>query len=226
MNVLKVVKDNFQAFLVESAEFTNNENYPIIEEWMISAEFPKKIVPFNKIDKIKNIEDYYICFYCRDEDFTRIKRNPRKYLKMFQKSQGIIGFDYSVYTDMPKVVQKNQMYDNLALTYYYGTNGIKIIPNIRYGIDELTEEFLMAIPKKKLIAIGTYGFIKTIDEQNIWFDNLLRIIERLEPYGIVIYGTLPKDLQRWLKLYNIKFKIYESFHSIEMREVKNNVNKR
>lgn len=226
MNVLKIVKDDFQAFLVESAHFTDGENYPIIEEWMISEEFPDKIVPFNKIKKIKNLEDYYICFYCRDEDFIRIKRNPKQYIKMFQKSKGIIGLDYSVYIDMPKIVQKKQMYNNLALTYFYGSYGIKIIPNIRYGIDELSEEFLKSIPKNNLIAIGTYGFIKTIDEQNVWFENLLKIIESLEPSGIVIYGTLPKDIQNWLRMYNVKYKIYESFHSLEMKEVKNNVNKR
>ncbi|HZJ89602.1 MAG TPA: DUF4417 domain-containing protein [Bacilli bacterium] len=222
---VKKVRDDFQAFLVDGAEFTGPEDYPVIKEWMISDEFPEKIVPFNKIKETKNIEDYYICFYCQDVDFLRIKRNPRRYIGMLQKSKGIIGLDFSVYIDMPKIVQKKQMFDNLALTYFYGANGIKVIPNIRYGIDELTDDFLNAIPKGHLIAIGTYGFIKTVKEQNVWFEHINKIIETLEPKGIIVYGSLPKDFKSWLELNNIKFKVYESYHSKRMREVKNNVNK-
>lgn len=210
----------------ENAEFVSSEDYPIIEEWMIAKDFPNKIIPFNKIYKVKNIEDYYICFYCRDVDFNKIKKNPRRYVSLLQKSKGIIGFDYSIYTDMPKIVQKKQMFDNLALTYFFGKQGIKVIPNLRYGIEEISKNFLEAIPKNKLVAIGTYGFIKTINEQNVWFEHLLKIIDEVNPKGIVIYGSLPQDLQNWLRLYNIEFKIYESSLSKEMKEVKANVNKR
>ena len=58
------------------------------------------------------------------------------------------------------IMQKSQIYDNLSLTYFYGTNGIPVIPNIRCGDDDLLPEFLEAIPKKSMIAIGTHGFCK------------------------------------------------------------------
>lgn len=219
----KKVRDDFQAFLVDGAEFSGPEDYPILEEWMISDVFPEKIVPFNKIKETKNIEDCYICFYCRDVDFLRIRKNPKQYISILQKSKGIIGLDFSVYTDMPKIVQKKQMFDNLAFTYFYGSNGIKVIPNIRYGIDELTDDFLNAIPKDTLIAIGTYGFIKTNKEQNVWFEHINKIIDVLKPKGLIVYGSLPKDFKNWLVLNNVKFKIFDSYRSSRMREVMNNV---
>lgn len=43
-----VVEDLFQAFLVEGANFTEIEEYPIIEDWMIPKVPPKKIMPFDK----------------------------------------------------------------------------------------------------------------------------------------------------------------------------------
>lgn len=220
----KKVRDDFQAFLVEGANFTGPEDYPILEEWMIADDFPENIVPFNKIKETKNIEDCYVCFYCRDVDFLRIKKNPKQFVNILQKSKGIIGLDFSVYTDMPKIVQKKQMYNNLAFTYFFGASGIKVIPNIRYGVDEITEDFLNAIPQGSLIAIGTYGFIKTVKEQNVWFEQINKIIQTLKPKGIVIYGSLPKDFKRWLVLNDIKFKVYESHLSLKMREVMNNAN--
>jgi hypothetical protein len=111
--------------------------------------------------------------------------------------------------------------DQFAAEYLMPLKGIKNLT-----IDELTDDFLNAIPKGHLIAIGTYGFIKTVKEQNVWFEHINKIIEILKPKGIVVYGSLPKDFKSWLKLNNIKFKIYESYHSKRMREVMNNVNKR
>jgi hypothetical protein len=214
------VKDNFQAFLVEDANFVGKEEYPMIEKWMISEDPPQKIIPFNKINEVKNIDEYYICFYCRDEDFSRVKRNPWQYVKVFKRSKGIIGFDFSVHTDMPLIKQKSQINDNLSLTYFYGKAGVNVIPNIRYGVDDTKEDFIKAIPKGSLIAFGTYGFIKSIDEQNVWFIVLLDMIKQLRPSGIIIYGSLPSDLKNWIYLNGVQLYIYPSYMDTRMKEVK------
>ena len=111
-------------------------------------------------------------------------------INFFKRCAGLIGFDFSVHSDMPIVKQKSQMNDNLSLTYFYGKEGIKIIPNIRYGDDDLSDEFLSAIPKHTLIAVGTHGFIKEIPQKAEWYCFLEKIIKELEPSGIIIYGKL------------------------------------
>jgi hypothetical protein len=221
---MKEVKDNFQAFLTEDAKFVSKEEYPLLEKWMIAEEPPNKIVPFNKIKEVKNPEEYYICFYCRDEDFKRVKNNPKKYIEMFKRSKGIIGLDFSVHTDMPLIKQKSQMNDNLSLTYFFGKSGVSIIPNIRYGLEDTKEDYLQTIPKGSLIAFGTYGFIKTIKEQNVWLGVILDVIKIVEPKGVIIYGSLPNDLKNWFHLHNIDLYIYPSYMETRMKEVKQNGN--
>ena len=116
-----VIEDSFQAFLVEGANFTENEEYPIIEEWMIPKEPPKRIMPFDKALNYRgDLSDVYVDTYSRDCTFERVRRNPQIYLGFFSRCGGLIGFDFSVHTDMPIVKQKSQMNDNLSLTYYYG----------------------------------------------------------------------------------------------------------
>lgn len=102
----------------------------------------------------------------------------------------MIGFDFSVHSDMPIVKQKSQMNDNLSLSFYYGKQGVKVIPNIRYGVDELADEFLLAIPQNTLIAIGTHGFIKETYQKAEWYCFLEKVIDVLHPTGIIVYGTL------------------------------------
>ena len=91
---------------------------------------------------------------------------------------------------MPVIKQKAQMNDNLSLTYYYGSNGISVIPNLRCGIDDLLPEFLSALPKRSVVAVGTHGFIKTQHERYNWFCFLETIINEIEPKDVVVYGTL------------------------------------
>lgn len=190
-----IIEDSFQAFLVDGANFTNDEEYPIIEDWMIPENPPKKIMPFEKAINYKgDLSEVYVCTYSRDCTFERVRKNPRKYLNFFKRCAGLIGFDYSVHSDMPVVKQKSQMNDNLSLTYYYGKQGNKIIPNIRYGIDDLSDDFLSAIPKHSLIAIGTHGFIKKIPQKAEWYCFLEKTLNTLEPTGVIVYGKLSGDI--------------------------------
>ncbi len=190
-SLARQVSDSFQAFLVEGATFTKGEEYPILESDMISKDIPENIMPFNKALHYQgDLSKVFVATYAPDESFERVRRNPQCYVNFFKRTAGIIGFDFSIHSDMPIVKQKSQMYDNLALSYYYGKQGIPIIPNLRCGVDELLPEFLETIPTHSLVAIGTHGFIKTIPEKAEWYCIIEEIINKLKPSGIIVYGNL------------------------------------
>lgn len=208
-NENNIVEDSFQAFLVEGASFTKEEEYPVLESWMIPKTPPKKIMPFDKALNYKgDLSEVFVCTYARDPSFERIRRYPRRYVDFFNKCAGLIGFDFSVHSDMPIIKQKSQINDNLSLTFFYGKEGNKVIPNIRYGCDETSQEFLNAIPKHALIAIGTHGFIKTIPQKAEWRCFLEKVIKELEPTGIIVYGHLDGTLLEGMKE-KCRFYFYE-----------------
>lgn len=218
-HILEQVDDSFQAFLVEGASFTAEEEYPIIPPQFVAKELPKKIMHFSKaITCREDLSDTFICFFSPDKSFERVRRNPRRYLSFFKRTAGIIGFDYSIHSDMPIIKQKAQMNDNLSLTYYYGQNGIPVIPNLRCGIDELFPEFISAIPKNSIVAVGTHGFVKTKPERYEWYCFLETVITRLEPSSIVVYGTLNGKMFDELKsLANIV--CYDTWSELRRKEV-------
>ncbi len=162
---------------------------------MIAMDIPKEIMPFNKaINYQGDLSKTFICTYSPDDTFERIRHNPKKYLSFFKRTAGIVGFDFSIHSDMPIVKQKSQIYDNLALTYYYGNHGVPVIPNVRSGIDELTPEFFECIPKGANIAIGTHGFMKKMSEKYEWYCFLEQVIHTLYPINIIVYGTLSCEI--------------------------------
>ena len=220
----EMVSDSFQAFLVEDALFTEDEEYPILPQTMIAKSYPKKIMPFNKaINYSGDLSDTFVCFYAPDESFERVRRNPRKYISFFKRTAGIIGFDYSIHSDMPIIKQKSQINDNLSLTYFFGKHEIPIIPNIRCGNNELLPEFLSAIPKNSAIAVGTHGFIKTKQEKYEWYCFLENIIQALNPSTIIVYGHLTGSIFDDLKA-RVNFIFYDSWINTRFKEVKRNGN--
>lgn len=219
-----VVPDSFQAFLIEGAELTSKEQYPKLRPDMIPSSPPKKILPFNKAINFQgDLSDTYICTFSPDASFERVRRNPRRYINFFKRTAGIIGFDFSIHTDMPLIKQKQQINDNLSLSYFYGNQGINVIPNVRCGVDELLPEFLEAIPKHNKIAIGTHGFCKEISEKCEWRCFLEKVIKELEPSTIVVYGSMNGKIFDDIKR-TANFVFYEPWITTHRKGDRNNVN--
>ena len=206
-----IVLDLFQAYLVEGASFTANEEYPILKKSMSPSFPPKKIMPFSTAITFQgDLSDCYVYFYSPDETFERIRRNPRSYLNFFKRCGGIIGFDFSVHSDMPLVKQKSQLNDNLSLSFFFAKNGVPLIPNCRGGSDCLNDEYLEAFPKHSYIALGVHGFVKRKEQKHEWRVWILTLIQKLEPKGFIVIGHLPQDIINDYKDV-VEFHIYDSF---------------
>lgn len=177
----------FLSYLIEGARRTKPDGYPIIEKWMVATEPPKEVFQWDCRYEVTNPETTGMSFYCRDESFTPILNNPRNYVGKLSKYHCIIGLDASPYDNMPLAVQKSQIYTNLAMTYYYGMQGSKVVPNARLGNDE-TIGMLDALPRETLIGIGTNGFIWNLENRKIFTNQVAIVVDVLRPTGIIVYG--------------------------------------
>lgn len=183
------IRDVFQAELIKGANRTIPDGYPIIEEWMVAKEPPDDLFQWDRRQDVVKPERSGMSFYCNDSGFIPILNNPQGYTEKLRKYQCVIGIDPSPYDNMPLVVQKSQIFNNLAITYYYGKQGIKIIPNVRLENND-TMGVLSAFPKGTLIAIGTHGFTRRLDNREIFKNQIKVVIDVLRPSGIVVYGPV------------------------------------
>ena len=122
------IRDVFQAELTKGAARTKPDGYPIIEEWMVPKEPPKDVFQWDRRQDVTVPEESGMSFYCNDSGFIPILNNPQGYVDKLRKYYCVIGIDPSPYDNMPLVVQKSQIFNNLAITYYYGLQGLKVIP--------------------------------------------------------------------------------------------------
>ncbi len=204
------IRDIYFAYLIKGAKRTKTDEFPIIEKRMISNDPPKEIIQRNRRQDVKEPKKTTICFYCDDYAFNPILNNPKVYIEKLKSYDMVIGIDASPYENMPLVVQKSQIYLNLALTYYFGSQGLKIIPNLRIG-DDRTLSSLEAYPKHTLIAFGTNGFVKSIENRIIFADQVMKIIDFLEPTGVVVYGPDTDEIFNYVRLKGIPIYQYDSY---------------
>jgi hypothetical protein len=180
-------KDIFHAFLVENAEFSGELELPTLKS---EIHIPNSLIPFSKALCNKDY-DRWIHFYEDDSAFERLWRNPKRYLPILKKFRGIISPDFSLYRDMPLVMQQWNTYRNRALGCWLQENGVRVICNVRWG-DERTYNFCCdGVPRGSVIAIGSHGCIKVSEDRKYFESGLAYIVNELRPKAIVVYGSTP-----------------------------------
>ena len=186
----KGCKDVFNAFLVSLAFFAGIFEFPIIQptHWI-----PNKLIPFSKAISCKDYNQW-VHFYEFDYLFERLWRNPRRYLEILRRFNGVILPDFSVYRDMPFVMQLWNIYRSRALGFWLQSNGIKVIVNIRWG-DKRTYRFCCdGVARGCTIAIGTNGAIGDAADRRFFEKGLAVVVRLLAPKVIVVYGSAPKAI--------------------------------
>lgn len=175
----------FNAFLVSTATYAGKYEFPRIQA---SNHLPNSLVSFSKS---KNGSDFgrWIHFYEDDYLFECVWDSPKDYLGHFKKFNGVILPDFSLYRDMPLAEQIWNIYRSRALGCWLQNNGVKVIPNIRYGDERTFEICCDGIEPKSTIAVGSHGNMKCVTDREIFLKGFEKVVETIHPSAVVIYGT-------------------------------------
>ena len=194
--IKNLVDEGFRVSLVEKVFFDGAFEIPHInrpEKKII----PKGMVPFSLRERSQNQEDF-VCFYEHDINFREIITDTEKYVEDLRRFPGVISPDCSLYLDAPLCVQIADIYLNRAIGYYLQSQGIYVIPNIRWGDERTytTELFgekvaFQGVDKHSIVSIGTYGQIKTAESKRIFREGLEEMLIELEPEVVLVYGSMP-----------------------------------
>lgn len=210
--------DVFHAFLVKNAEYSGKIELPCIKT---SSLIPEKLVSFSEAIS-SSWKDYncWVMFYEHDTKFERLWNNPKRYLEKLKKFNGVISPDFSLYKNMPLVMQMWNTYRNRALAHWLQENGIEVIPNVRFN-DERTYDFCFdGIQIGKTVAVGTYGCIRHKDDREYLISGLAEMVKRLSPKTIIVYGASPDKIFKPYEDLGIKIIRFERvFFNSEKRGV-------
>ena len=186
----KNCKDVFNAFLVKSAAYAGIFEFPIIQP---TYYLPNKLIAFSKAISCTNYNQW-IHFYEDDYLFERIWRNPDRYLNILRRFNGVILPDFSLYRDMPFVMQIWNIYRSRAIGFWLQSNGIRIIVNVRFADYRTYNCCCSGISKNCVIAIGTHGLIKNKIDHYYFCKGLDVVLKNLQPSTVIVYGKAPDSI--------------------------------
>ena len=209
--------DVFNSFLTSDADF---EGYIELPKIKTSTLIPEKLVPFSKaMSKSWKDFDCFVMFYEHDVKFERLWNNPQKYLEKLKRFKGVISPDFSLYRNMPLIMQMWNTYRNRAIAVWLQNNGVEVIPNVRFG-DERTFSFCFdGVEENKTVAVGTHGCIKRKEDKIFFKIGLARMVQRLSPKTIIVYGSAPDTIFKPYKDMGINIIAFESEFSKSRKQV-------
>lgn len=183
-------KDVFHAFLVEDAEFEGELEIPCIKE---VDYIPNKFISFSRAIAEDN-HNQWVHFYEDDVRFERLWNRPNRYLPILKKFNGVITPDFSVYRDMPLIEQQWNIYRSRAIGHWLQKNEVPVITNVRWGDERTFELSCVGVPTNSIIAVGSHGCIKNVEDKKYFIDGLDYVVKRLAPKTLVVYGTVPDSI--------------------------------
>ncbi len=194
-----LIDDGFRADLVEKAFFDGILEIPILERPKTIIT-PEGMVPFSK-RKYDVEHKFFICFYEHDIRFFDCLTAVDDYVEELKLYPGVVTPDCSLYLDMPLCLQIANVYMNRAIGYYLQSQGLYVIPNIRWGDErtyttiELPEKVaFLGVPKHSIVSIGTYGCVQSKEDKYFFREGLIAMLDELEPEVVLVYGSMPHQI--------------------------------
>lgn len=214
----KGCKDVFHAGLVSGAHFSGKLEMPSIPRTTVE-EKPKELVRFSDSIGASN-QSAVVHFYEHDCKIERVWHSPNTYLPSLKQYKAVITPDFSLYRDMPLVMQAWNTYRGRVIGYWLQKNGVTAIPNVRWG-DERTFDFCFdGIARDGILAVGSHGCMKRTTDKQYFMRGLKEMVTRLSPHTIIVYGTAPVSAFQCCIDAGIKVWQYDSvFRESHRREV-------
>ena len=215
------LKDIWNAFMADGATFGKHDipfcptTATALPNALITWEEAKAIYKKHIARKEYDFTyDAYVCFYIDDYKFDGprgIWHDWKHALKVLRHFAGAITPDFSTYQDFPEALKIYATYRMRLYGYWLGRNGISVINNVRWGTDESFDYCFEGIPKNSIVAIGTVGGgARKLIDRNRFEDGLLKMVERLLPHTILIYGTANSEVIEKLKEQDIHIVAFPS----------------
>ena len=216
--MLKLRYDIFGADALGNAKFIGKYEFPFTPGSRISK-LPDRIVPFDRIGELRKGD--WLHSYVHDRRFCNFLARRLNYAAALGAAGGFIGFDNSMYRDLPLAEQIHSCYLNRAIDHYLYSFGKPVIANVSWG-DYRSYEFCCdGIAEHSTVAMSTYGCCRNRQDRAYFEDGFVYSVERLHPCAVVIHGPIWSELSELIAYHDVQIiKISTQREMVSRKEVR------
>jgi len=176
--------DNQHLFHQDQAGYMD---FPVLDKY--TGTVPKLLVSFDHARTAVTHSGAFVHFYIDDYQFQRVWLNPQNYLDLFRQFEGVLGTDFSQYSNMPYPTRMNNAYKNRLIGRFLQDEGINYIHNVTWSKPDSYEYSFSGIPQQSIIAINCTSILRCDYSKYLWRKGYDEAIRRLDPLKIIRYGT-------------------------------------
>jgi hypothetical protein len=137
-------------------------------------------------------ENACVHFFLDDYRFETLWTNPTRPLPRLQRVGTALTPDFSMWSQMPKIMQLWQVYRARWCGAWMIQHGVKVIPTVGWSTSESWEFCFEGIPKWSTVAVSAVGVHRGDEKARSNFAaGLNEMVDQLEPAKILVYGKLP-----------------------------------
>lgn len=189
--------DNFGKYMPKTA---GKYDMPVIDKVNDIVILP--LIPFNAAKSTKH-SDYGVHFFIDDYQFERIWNNPKQYINILKRFSFVFSPDFSMYMNMPKVMQLWNKYRSQYIGAYLQTHGIVVIPTISWSDESSFEWCFDGVQTDGIVAVSSVGCMSNEESLEAFLKGYRAMLNRLNPRLVLFYGTVPNDIDQSI-IFNIK----------------------
>lgn len=202
----KNLKDVFGAYLLNGAHYDGFYDIPVLEK-NDKIELPSKLVSYSKLNTIEDDEYVYCHFYQDDYVFDGLYGiwNSLLYNQQYKKGfnfeklnkiYAVITPDYSLYCDMPRILQIYNVYRSRVVGYFLNKCGYNVVLNVKWTDITSYSYCFSGIEQGSILAVSTLGCLRANADKELFMAGLKVLIKRVQPKCIILYGTLNEKLKQ------------------------------
>lgn len=173
---------------------------------------PRTLINYNARNRLGQPQDGdYVHFFLDDYRFEVMWTQPERALSRVKRVGKALSPDFSLYPEMPRIVQMWNIYRSRWCGAWMSQHGIEVIPNVTWS-DEASWDFAFrGLAPGGTVALSTVGIIRaSAGEQDRFVAGYRAMIDYVSPARVIIYGkrfpkldvvgqveTVYYDTRRW-----------------------------
>lgn len=163
---------------------------------------PSHLVAYNDRAATDNPADgACVHFFLDDYRFETLWTKPSRPLSRLQRVGMALTPDFSIWSNMPPVMQMWQVYRARWCGAWMAHHGVAVIPTVGWAGVESFDFCFEGLPRYSTVAVSAVGVHRRKEALNAFARGLEEMLDRLEPCKVLVYGNLPPMLQDDDKLF-------------------------
>jgi hypothetical protein len=183
-------------FIRNDFQKCGNWDIPLVKKSEVDLD-DVKFISVDHVRRDANIADCVktVHFFAEDNKFEEYYSQPKRCLLRLAQYLQVLTPDFSLYTDMPLVLQIFSTFKNRWCGAYWQENGLIVIPTISWSTEESFEFCFDGIEYGSVVAISTLG-CRNKKYKPLFIKGYQKMITKINPEHILCYGKAFQEIEK------------------------------